>query len=293
MSAHSIIVWNVMRLFGSGGSPIEHALSDGDAAAVADEADVAEKIATIAAAVDAMARITGPPLLVGLVEIETNRLAQSIADAVQSAPLATVDDMGSDQAGFALDGLDISLLVNRDLVASLPLVRSHVIDRTFNTRDILEVDALLRNGTAMSVLVNHWPSRMVSEAAGLRVAAAHYLGRLVAEKTRYSLSEMLDAERRLIDLPTADEMLARARHPVVAMGDFNDEVFNEAIEILGSTSDLAAARDDLSVRGRRKKQRFAPTRGHGHTCTTRCGTTSGAAARTTARLAGAPMTRSC
>lgn len=256
MTARSLVFYNVQRLFGSGGSPIQRALAGGAEDAATSSEEIAAKIATIAAVIDRIGALAGAPLVVGLCEIETAELAQGIADAVTTADLRCVDVRGDDQTGFALDGLNISLLYAADAVADISLLRSHVIDRTFITRDVLECDLTLAGGAPLSVLVNHWPSRLVGEAAGQRVSAAHYVRRLVAAKTRYELAEMWDADRGLLDLPTKDEMTARAQTPVVVMGDFNDEVFNESIELLGSTSDASAVEDDLRVRGRTKKERF-------------------------------------
>jgi endonuclease/exonuclease/phosphatase family metal-dependent hydrolase len=256
MTQRTVVFWNVQRLFGSSGSPIEYALSEDDAAAGASKEAIEAKLDVIAATLDLIAERAGPPLFVGLVEIENDALSRALAARVGSAELDSVDHLGEDRAGVALDGLNISALVDRTLVDDIGLLSSHVIDRTFNTRDVLECRMALKGLGPLTVLVNHWPSRLSAEGSSRRVAAAHYVNRLVAAQTRYSLQEMWDADRQLLDLPTADEMRQRARSPMIVMGDFNDEPFSPSIELLGSTNDPDAVRDDLEVKGRTKKERF-------------------------------------
>lgn len=256
MTVRSVIFWNVQRLFGSAGSPIEYALSGDDDAAAASQEAVEGKIETIAAALDLIAERAGPPLFVGLVEIETDDLSHAIAARVTSTELETVDRLGDDRTGIALDGLNVSALVDSSLVTSISGLTSHVIDRTFSTRDVLECHLDLAGLGSLAVFVNHWPSRLSAEGASRRVSAAHYVNRLVAAKTRYRLHEMWDAERKILDLPNADEMRQRAHTPVIVMGDFNDEPFSASIELLGSTNDADAVKDDLEVKGHTTKERF-------------------------------------
>ncbi len=252
----TIIFWNVQRLFGSSGSPIEYALSENEEAATKNHEAVQGKIDTIAATINLIAEHAGPPLFVGFAEIESNDLCRAIATRVASNRLESIDHLGKDRTGVALDGLNIGALVDCDLVKSVPALTSHVIDRTFITRDVLECHLDLGRLGMLAVLVNHWPSRLSSEGASRRVSSAHYVNRLVSAQTRYGLQEMWDADRKILDLPNAYEMKQRAHSPVIVMGDFNDEPFNPSIELLGSTYDSDAVRDDLNVKGRTKKERF-------------------------------------
>ena len=253
---YSVISWNVDRFFGSRGSPIAYALFNGEESSPAMEAEqVARKALTVAAAIDQVAQDSGPPLLVGLQEIENVDLADQVAAAVTSAPLVSVEHLCEDETGFALEGLDITLLVNTRAVTAVSRLWSHVTDRSFLTRDILECDMVV-GAQQVSVLVNHWPSRLVSEAASQRVAAAHYVRGLVADKTRYSLYQMWAGEFDAVVVPSQETIKRKADVPVILMGDFNDEVFSESLEILGSTSDAEAVVKDLKVRGRVRAERF-------------------------------------
>lgn len=256
MSKHSIIFWNIERMFGSSGSPIAYALS-GDAAELqVTSEEIKEKSLIIAAVIDRIAEIAGPPLLVGFAEIENTPLVQDIAENIQSASLMSVDAEAQDDTGFALEGLNLSLLFDVNKFEKIEKLRSHVITRTFITRDILECDLKLASGAGISVLVNHWPSRLVSEASVQRMTAAQYVRDLTSSKTRFGLQEMWDAENNTVTVPDQGFLDQRAAIPVVVMGDFNDEMFDLSLELLGSTNDQKAVINDLKVKGESNKDRF-------------------------------------
>jgi endonuclease/exonuclease/phosphatase family metal-dependent hydrolase len=257
---HTIIFWNLGRLFGSAGSPIEYALKADSNATGATAEEVEKKLDVIAAVIDTIASTQGgPPLFVGFTEIENADLAEQVAKRVRTARLRSVDRLAADETAFALDGLNISALVNEQS-ATVVRMQSHVIDRTFDTRDILEID-LESRGKPWSALVNHWPSRLSGEGRSQRISAAHYVARLVQRKVRYPLLELWDRESSTMDVPSNDALLERSRVPVAVLGDFNDEVFNEAIDALGATPETDEVTDDLHVRGRSKRDRFRTYRG--------------------------------
>lgn len=252
---HTIIFWNLGRLFGSSGSPIEYALTADSEASGASAAEVEKKLDVIAAVIDAIAAAHGgPPLFVGFTEIENADLAEEVAARVQAARLRSVDRLATDETAFALDGLNITALVNEQSATVIRL-QSHVLDRTFDTRDILEID-LESRGKPWSAVVNHWPSRLSGEGRSLRISAAHYVSRLVHRKLRFTLLELWDSASSTMDIPPNDALLDRSRMPVVVLGDFNDEVFNDAVEALNSTPETDEVTDDLNVRGRSKRERF-------------------------------------
>jgi hypothetical protein len=253
MKQRSIVFWNIHRMFEAEGSPIDYALSDDQPPETeAKNLIIREKTLTIAAVLDHIAEIAGPPLLVGFAEIESAALSQNIAENVRSASLAAVDIMARDDFGFALEGLNLSLLFDVDYFAKVERLRSHVIDRRFITRDILECDLRTQSGESVSVLLNHWPSRLISEAAATRLTAAHYVRSLVGSKTRFSLREMWDANQNTIVVPDQEDLEKKAATPTIVMGDFNDEMFDLSVEMLGSTYDKDAVLKDLNVKGQTK-----------------------------------------
>lgn len=257
----AVIFWNCARLFGSGGSPIEHALTLDDPDSRANATQVNRKIEIMGAVIDAIAAAHGAPVLIGLVEVESSKLASQIAGAISSARLTDIDSLADDETGLLLDGLNISLLVDTNYFPGPYRLRSHLIDRAFGTRDVLEAHlSLSKREPPLSVFVHHWPSRLSSEGHALRQAAAQYGRRLVIERVRYTLREMWEAKKARLDLPTQDEALKRARAPVLVMGDFNDEVFDSSLQIMGATPDTDAVVDDLKLYGRSNRDRFASYR---------------------------------
>ena len=259
----TIIFWNVGRLFGSSGSPIQFALSENSSAATATPDQIEKKLDIIAATIDEIANITSaPPLFIGLTEIETNELAKKLAKKIKSTNIATIDDLAIDEGGIVLDGLNITLLVDPNIIQAKKL-RSHIVDRTFNTRDILEVDTLVGN-KPLSLVLNHWPSRLSGESKGRRIAVAHYVSKLVANKVRFQLSELWDANSEKLKIPNKKKLTDRALIPVVIMGDFNDEVFNESISLLHSTPEIDRITDDLKLKGRSLKDRYRSYRSSTH-----------------------------
>ena len=258
MSRRSVIFWNLGRLFGSGGSPIEHALRAGSKHAQATPLEVARKIQIIAGALDWVAALNGPPALIGFVEIENSGLAQQIASAMKSTSLVDIDSVSKDETGLALDGLNISLLLDPSTFDGPMRHRSHVIDRSFDTRDVLEVDLTLsQNRGQLSVLVNHWPSRLSGEGAGQRLAAAHYVHQLVEQKVRYTLAEMWDAPHGRMEVPRNKDLIARARRPVVVMFGVGPDGRPALGDVFSSRS---ASADGVEARERRRTghRRFSP-----------------------------------
>lgn len=257
MNQRSIVFWNIHRMFESKGSPIDYALSDDQPPETeAKIMTVREKTLTIASVLDHIAEIAGPPLLVGFAEIESAALSQNIAESVRSASLAAVDVMARDDLGFALEGLNLSLLFDVNYFAEVEKLRSHVIDRRFITRDILECDFRTQSGESLSVLLNHWPSRLISEATATRITAAHYVRSLIGSKTRFSLMEMWDSNLNTIMVPDQEDLEKKASTPTLVMGDFNDEMFDLSVELLGSTYDKDAVVKDLNVRGQSRIDLF-------------------------------------
>lgn len=187
----TIIFWNLGRLFGSSGSPIQFALSENSSAATASPEQIEKKLDIIAATIDEIANTnSAPPVFIGLAEIENNELATRLAKKIKSVNIAAIDDLATDETGEFLDGLNVTLLVDTNII-QVKKLKSHIIDRTFDTRDILEVDTLVCN-KPFSLFVNHWPSRLSSEGKGQRIGAAHYLSKLIERKVRFQLSELWD-----------------------------------------------------------------------------------------------------
>jgi len=255
MQQRSIVFWNLERLFEASGSPIQSVIS-GDQHSRITKEQINEKIATIGAVLERISEQVGPPILVGFVEIQSSRLVKRIVRSARSLGLTHVDAEAEDPFGMALDAINVSLLYAKDVFSGVERIRSHIVDKTFETRDILEVELQRHNNEPVSVFVNHWPSRLSAEGASKRVTAAYYLRNLYSSVLRFSLAELWNVNDQAIIIPPKQALLARARRPVIVMGDFNDEPFNASVEILRTTTDMDAVANDLKVKGRKRVDRF-------------------------------------
>lgn len=250
----SIVFWNVERLFAAAPSAVRTTLADGEP----DEwsrADITAKVDNIRSVLRAIAVAHGQPLLVGLCEVETTGLAKRIGQALPF-DLTSVDDAVEDSSSFALDGINIGLLYDPDFFDGQVEMTSHILDRTFDTRDILE--CRLRSSSLpgpLTVYVNHWASRLASEGAEKRINAAHFLSALIKNQVRLDTGELLDGRGR-VRVPSQLVLNERADQLTIAMGDFNDEPFDRSVEILNTTSEADAVTNDLNVRGLSRVDRF-------------------------------------
>lgn len=257
----SIVFWNVERLFAGRASVIQTEL---DATAPTRQ-QVTRKVENLRTVIRAIDRIA-PIAMLGLCEVETTSLVRRLGQTLDR-PLTSVDDVATDSCGFALDGLNIGLLVDRDLFDGPILVQSHVLDRTFDTRDVLECTlSSSRLDLPITVYVNHWASRLASEGEEKRVTAAHFLRSLIRDRVRFRTAEMIGASG-VLRVPHRDALEARAATPVIAMGDFNDEPFDPSLSVVDTTPEIEPVLDDVVVRGRSRMDRFrsyrsAPLRLH-------------------------------
>jgi hypothetical protein len=250
-----VVFWNVERLFAAGGSAIHAALSGGAPPRLG-AAEVDAKVAVLGAVLAALAEQQGKPALLGLAEVETAALVEQVA-AASGLGLASVEGVVADELGFELDALDIGLLYDPDRFGPPTRLHSHIIDRTFDTRDILEVHLPeLATGRSVCVLVNHWPSRLSLESADRRAGAAYYVSQIVADVVRFRASELWDPAARRLRVPPKRELERRAREPVVLMGDFNDEPFDTSFDVLRATPERDEVAGDLDVSGRGVVERY-------------------------------------
>lgn len=254
MVSPPIAFWNVERLFDAD-SHIAAALGGADSTPP-DAVVTTNKLQVLGAVIADFAATHGTPALLGVAEIESVALVRRLLAATGLA-LKSIEGAVADEVGVSLDGLDITLLYDPAVFNAPTRIRSHVLDRTFDTRDVLEVELPLRSsGRPVLVLVNHWPSRMIAESLDRRVNAAHYVRQLVSERVRFQPRELWDSTTRRLVIPGAAALVARANRPVVVMGDFNDEPFDRPLEILSTTTDAADVLDDLKVKGRSNRQRY-------------------------------------
>ena len=158
----------------------------------------------------------GPPVLVGLVEVENDRVLNDLAGALRRLTERDFEIVHYDSRYHR--GVDVALLYNADVVT---LLESHPIPvekpGDFVSRDILHARVKVRRGAlsdTFDVFVNHWPSRRSGKAQSeyRRVVAARALSEAVQQVMQQN--------------PHAE---------VIIMGDFNDEPDDRSIQqVLGA-----------------------------------------------------------
>ena len=162
------------------------------------------KISNLASAIAAMTCADTPagPAVIGIAEVENRDV---VADLVSSPELARsnlgiVHHDSPDQRG-----IDVALLFNPELFTPLD-VSTHTLriasEPQLRTRDQLCVTGVLGDADTVSIIVNHWPSRLggKKESEPRRIAAANLCRQIADSLWR--------------------------RHPdrgIIIMGDLNDD----------------------------------------------------------------------
>lgn len=173
------------------------------------------KIANLASAIAAMTTKTTPggPAIIGVSEIENRSVLEDLvhADAIKKWMLQVIHHDGPDRRG-----VDVGLLYNPRMFRPIDVTNHflYIPDKpSFRTRDQLCVTGIL-GGDTISVIVNHWPSRLggQEQSSPLREAAAA-LSKHIAD----SIWQL------------------RPGQPVIIMGDLNDDPHDRSCcKVLGA-----------------------------------------------------------
>jgi len=177
------------------------------------------KIRNLAYAISEMTTMTTPggPAIIGVSEIENRSVLDDLVKdpAIKSWMLQVVHHDSPDRRG-----VDVGLLYNPRMFRVLN-VTNHTLsipsNPTFRTRDQMCVTGVLAGGDTLSVIVNHWPSRLggQEQSSYLREAAA-------------ALSKHI-----------ADSLWSiRPNQGVIIMGDLNDDPQDRSCaKVLGAKRD--------------------------------------------------------
>ena len=162
--------------------------------------------------------------LLGLCEVENKSVVQ---DLVNSRHLKKRNYQFVHIEGPDIRGVDPSFIYNPSYFSVKKAVSYRVqlvIDSTHKTRDILVISGLF-SGEALTVLVNHWPSRRGGE--------------LLSRVNRNAAAKVA---RHIADSVTKNNPSAK----VIIMGDLNDDPINESVKKhIGTYSDLKKSEDSL------------------------------------------------
>ena len=154
------------------------------------------------------------PVAIGLCEVEDLKVLELLTN---NEPLARFHYKIVHKDSPDKRGIDVALLYRPDFFhpfdyQAIPIVDPK--DKSFHTRDILQVSGVLNGCDTLHVFVNHWPSRYGGIMETLR-----YRG-LAAETLKKSVQNLL------------------GRYPkakIICMGDFNDTPIDDSLaKVLGA-----------------------------------------------------------
>ena len=148
----------------------------------------------------------GPDLL-GVCEIE-NQTVMGLLAAGMNAQIPGRNYQTAHANTADGRGIDVAFIFDANLLTAGPQFNHFVMRRTF-TRDIFQVNFTTNQGRTFVAMGNHWPSR-----SGGRLESAAY--RAVAGET---LAYWHERVREVLGDDT----------PIIVMGDFNDEPFDESV----------------------------------------------------------------
>ncbi len=164
----------------------------------------------------------GGPAIIGVAEVENISVMQ---DLVNSAPLRNRGLAIVHHDSPDLRGIDVGMLYDPEQFTVLSVTNHTLIvpdNPDFRTRDQMCVTGLLA-GDSLSVIINHWPSRLggQEESEPMRVAAAT-LTRQIADSL-WALNPM---------------------QGIIIMGDLNDDPMNKSCaEVVGAAPDATGVAD--------------------------------------------------
>lgn len=150
-----------------------------------------------------------PPEIIGMAEVENRSVLQ---DLLIRTPLSKFNYRIAHFDSPDPRGIDVALLYRSDKLTLLhqePIFINFIDDPRRKTRNILLVKLLYKPTDTLYIFVNHWPSRRGGE--------------IETETMRIYIANIL---RKRID----QILKSNPKSKVIAIGDFNDEPFNESIE---------------------------------------------------------------
>lgn len=219
-----IAFWNLQNLFDLDSSPIASELGF-TAVHGWDRRALKTKVERVAEVIRHLCD-GEPPDVLGLCEIENERLVELLLEAIGRDDLRLAR---SDRSPTT--GLDTALLYSADLLELNPQLS---LDHTFHfdhpTRDAFEGHFTVRgDDTELIVVVTHWPSRKpsVDQSDGLRWAAARYCARQLERLLKLPRKEFLQLRDSAVSIAQVED---RWNRPVVFMGDLNDEPWDRNIQ---------------------------------------------------------------
>lgn len=214
----TVAFYNLENLFDTQDDPaiIDEEFTPGSALKW-DEARYRQKLTNMASVIEQLGSFNGPDVL-GLSEVENHRVLE---DLVSQSKIAARRYKIIHFDSPDPRGIDVAMLYRPDrfVPTDQRAVKVTLPDTTLGTRDLLLVHGKL-NGEAITLVVNHWPSRRNGQKSEVRRQA------------------VADQVRGLVDEELKRDPMAR----VLLMGDFNDTPMDPSI-----TQHLRAGCDPKNV----------------------------------------------
>lgn len=157
------------------------------------------------------------PVIIGLCEVEDLKVLELLT---RNEPLTKFNYKIVHKDSPDSRGIDVALLYRFDLFRPFDYRAMPVVDpkdKSFKTRDILQVSGVLNGCDTLHLFVNHWPSRYggIMETIRYRVLASQTLKKSVQSLiTRYPKAK------------------------IICMGDFNDTPTDDSLAKILETKEL-------------------------------------------------------
>ncbi|MBN1478789.1 endonuclease [candidate division KSB1 bacterium] len=212
MTNHFVAFWNLENLFAPEDYPDREPWI---AQAMASDLKgwtlslFSSKIAQLTSIICQMNDGRGPDIL-GVCEVENAYVLQQLANRLNELVPNRHYDIAHADSTRDQRGIDTALVFDFNQYTVDPdTIFSHFVMRRTGTRDITQVTLTTRAGNDIIVMCNHWPSRSggTYESRGYRMTAGETLA--------YWHQRIWQERGSLI--------------PIIAMGDFNDDPFDESL----------------------------------------------------------------
>ncbi len=218
MNKLKMIWWNVQRLFSPSPSSISLSLGVTANNGWTKKAYDA-KVNAVASVLNAISGGSTPAIL-GLAEVENRQVVNDIIRKLKWTDLIEPVDNTP-----WIVGTDVTLLYNKAEFSLVSTPTSHNVHNLYATRDIFEVHLRHKNGQEITFLSHHWPSRRISNSEPLRIGLSDHCKRIINQNLKIPYAKFLNNDGS-IKSPSYSTLLRQWNHPVIIMGDFNDEPFN-------------------------------------------------------------------
>ena len=212
-STYYVAWWNLENLFDEESSPrrtdkLQRAIGSDLVGWTPARRD--KKVTQLSSVVAQMNGGGGPDLL-GVCEVENRFVVDLLVDSVKARlPGRNYDVVHADTDDAR--GIDVAFIFDPGILTAPPAeVFFHVVMRRNATRELVQVNFQTHKNRTWTVFGNHWPSRSGGrfESAGYRDIAGETLGYF---------------HQRALEVHGAET-------PALAMGDFNDEPFDNSLVI--------------------------------------------------------------